>query len=244
MSCKTTETIRYTSYTNWCDDPSFSSTDECTSTCSIEQILKDGYSRISIDLDLPNDQGKFTGSSLSYIRVNGKINFQENMFENCKSLETIEFTSNSGITEIPAAAFKDCTSLSQITLYDKSIPVGVSAFENCESLTEYIFEKKVSSEVTIPENAFKGCTSLTSVTIPHEEITIGNSAFEDCTSLTSFKEDRSYSKLVIGEAAFRHSGLKSIYLRVTQMAFRVLEEIPQYAFYNCPNLEQVRFDGN
>ena len=212
----------------------------------IQDAKDEYYSRISIDFDLANDdEGNFQKTTFYGIRINGKIKFQESMFAKCPYLQTVEFTYNSGITSIPASAFKDCSSLYEITLSDKSIPIGVSAFENCKSLTEYTFSKKYySSQITIPNNAFKGCTKLSSITIPHEEITIGNSAFEDCTSLTSFKEDRSYSKLVIGEAAFRHSGLKSIYLRVTQMAFRVLEEIPQYAFYNCPNLEQVRFDGN
>ena len=238
----------YYSYYNGCNDFSITG-GTCVLKCSLEELIQDAkdeyYSRISIDFDLANDdEGNFQKTTFYGIRINGKIKFQESMFAKCPYLQTVEFTYNSGITSIPASAFKDCSSLYEITLSDKSIPIGVSAFENCKSLTEYTFSKKYySSQITIPNNAFKGCTKLSKITIPHEEITIGDSAFEGCSSLKSFKEDRSYTKLVIGEAAFRGSGLRKINLRVSNSQGTVLEEIKPYTFYNCQNLEEVSFSG-
>ncbi|MDB4801764.1 leucine-rich repeat domain-containing protein [Akkermansiaceae bacterium] len=63
------------------------------------------------------------------------------------------------VTSIGASAFRDCTSLTRIT-----IPDGVTSIEN---------------------GTFRGCTSLTSITIPDSVTNIGQSAFRDCTSLTS-----------------------------------------------------------
>ena len=67
-------------------------------------------------------------------------------------------------------------------LGDPVVEIGVSAFEDCISLTSVTIPDSVTS---ISSSAFEGCTSLTSVTIPDGVTSIGYSAFEGCDSLNA-----------------------------------------------------------
>ncbi|MDA7683437.1 leucine-rich repeat domain-containing protein [Akkermansiaceae bacterium] len=109
------------------------------------------------------------------------------------------------VTSIGASAFRDCTSLTRITIPDGVTSIGVAAFRGCASLTSMTIPDSVTSiggaaffsctrltRITIPDGVtsiengtFRGCTSLTSITIPDSVTNIGQSAFRDCTSLTS-----------------------------------------------------------
>ncbi|MDB4799886.1 leucine-rich repeat domain-containing protein, partial [Akkermansiaceae bacterium] len=109
------------------------------------------------------------------------------------------------VTSIGASAFRDCTSLTRITIPDGVTSIGVAAFRGCASLTSMTIPDSVTSiggaaffsctrltRITIPDGvtsiengSFRVCTSLTSITIPDSVTSIGQSAFRDCTSLTS-----------------------------------------------------------
>ncbi|MBQ8290831.1 MAG: leucine-rich repeat domain-containing protein [Clostridia bacterium] len=58
--------------------------------------------------------------------------------------------------------------------------IDKDAFKNCTSLTSVTIGSGVT---TIGDSAFDGCTSLTSITIPSGVTSIGEGAFYDCTSL-------------------------------------------------------------
>ena len=60
--------------------------------------------------------------------------------------------------------------------------IGNSAFRDCSSLTSVTIPNSVTS---IGNSAFSGCNSLTSVTIPESVTSIGDYAFRGCSSLTS-----------------------------------------------------------
>ena len=60
--------------------------------------------------------------------------------------------------------------------------MGVSAFEDCTSLTSVTIPDSVTS---IRNSAFYGCSSLASVTIPDSVTYIDNAAFSDCSNLTT-----------------------------------------------------------
>ena len=60
--------------------------------------------------------------------------------------------------------------------------IGRSAFRDCSSLTSVTIPNSVTS---IGNKAFSGCSSLTSVTIPNSVTSIGGLAFYGCTGLTS-----------------------------------------------------------
>jgi hypothetical protein len=59
--------------------------------------------------------------------------------------------------------------------------IGEKAFRNCTSLTSITIPESVTS---IGDYAFGGCTSLSSITIPGSVTSIGKYTFRNCTSLT------------------------------------------------------------
>jgi hypothetical protein len=81
-------------------------------------------------------------------------------------------------------AFRDCTSLTEITIPNSVTSIGNGVFSGCSSLTTVTIPSSVTS---IGFNAFHSCTSLTEITIPSSVIGIGARAFRYCTSLTYVK---------------------------------------------------------
>ena len=89
---------------------------------------------------------------------------------------------NVGMTST-ARAFYGCSNLSDIGDFE-NLPVtsiGIYAFRNCTSLTSVTIPNSVTS---ISDVAFGSCTSLTSVTIPNSVTSMGYSAFSNCTAST------------------------------------------------------------
>ena len=80
---------------------------------------------------------------------------------------------------------------------DSVTRIGDSAFRNCSSLTSVTIPDNVTS---IGDQVFYYCTGLTSVTIPDSVTSIGNYAFSSCSSLTSVTLGSSVTR--IGDAAF------------------------------------------
>ena len=73
--------------------------------------------------------------------------------------------------------------------------IDASAFRDCTSLTSVTIPNSVRS---IDEGAFRDCTSLTTVTIPNSVTFICNWAFDECTSLTTVSIPDSVTEICYG----------------------------------------------
>jgi len=83
------------------------------------------------------------------------------------------------VSEIPAEAFTDCTSLKKVE--GKNInSIGTKAFQNCTSL-EKVEGKNINS---IGTKAFQNCTSLEKYTVNSSVVKLGSKAFENAGTIT------------------------------------------------------------
>ena len=109
------------------------------------------------------------------------------------------------VTAIDNGAFKDCSSITGITLPNTIVRLGDQCFAGCSSITtttipngittwgEYCFSgctslKEINFEdglESLGDRTFYGCSSLKSVTIPDCIKTIGEDCFANCDNLKS-----------------------------------------------------------
>lgn len=82
------------------------------------------------------------------------------------------------VTEIGDYAFENQGNLKKITFPDSVKTIGGAAFKNCSSLTEI----DLTGVEKVGNAAFKGCTGLKSLNI-QQDITLGHTVFENCTGL-------------------------------------------------------------
>ena len=103
-------------------------------------------------------------------------------FMNCRALESL--TVNNTVESLGRRAFKDCVSLKTIssdkfacsgTVVNEGDNIPESAFENCASLTEFVFNANIKA---ISRNAFKGCTSLKNLVVPGAVESIAAGVFD------------------------------------------------------------------
>jgi hypothetical protein len=111
-----------------------------------------------------------------------------------------KYTIPSTVTIIGAAAFQNCTSLSEVVFPNNLVTIGDAAFLHCSAMNQQLIFP--STTLTIGANAFDECIQLTGpIKFPDNLITIGKSAFFGCKNFNgtlSFND----SLKVIGSNAF------------------------------------------
>ncbi|MBO7433245.1 MAG: leucine-rich repeat domain-containing protein [Salinivirgaceae bacterium] len=143
--------------------------------------------------------------------------------------DTIEYDGDKyPVIGISRSAFKNCSSLTSITLPNTIHNIREYAFEGCSSLESVVIPSSVTS---LGENVFCNCTSLTSVTLPDTITYISAAAFGNCSSLTSIEIPNTVT--FIGNSAFSGSGLTSIEIPNS------VTEIASFAFKECDGLETI-----
>ncbi len=98
----------------------------------------------------------------------------------------------SGVTNIGANAFKDCTALVTITMCDDIQTISRYAFNGCKKLRDINWSESLQ---TIRNSAFRDCDALTFVTMPDSVVTMDGYAFEDCDNLVEMHLSANLSKL-------------------------------------------------
>ena len=139
-------------------------------------------------------------------------------------------------------AFKDCTSLTSVTITSSVISIGDYAFYNCKGLTSITVDENNRIYKSIDGNLYsKDGKALiqyafgkkdTSFVIPSSVTSIGERAFDGCTGLTSVTIPDSVTS--IGYYAFRDcTGLTSVTIGDS------VTSIGESAFYNCTGLTSI-----
>ena len=169
----------------------------------------------------------------------------KNAFKNCTSLESIEIPE--GITEIQENAFQGCSKLSSVKLPSTLKTLGTSTTSASSVWTGCVFDQCVSlTSIDLPDSltyigtyTFRG-TGLTSVTLPSGivhlsgtnndtyAIKTGTSYFLENSSATGSKTAGQFMDCANLETVILPAGLKTIGIG---------------AFYNCPKLTKVVYDG-
>lgn len=87
------------------------------------------------------------------------VNLSNDIFSGCTSLSSVDFSSNSNITVIPANLFENNTSLTKIVLPASVKTINANAFKNSGLKEIYLYSTEV---VNVADNSFEG-TNLESI---------------------------------------------------------------------------------
>ena len=134
------------------------------------------------------------------------------------------------VTVIANNAFKNKSTITNVTIPNSVTTIGNFAFSGCAGLSNLTIGNNVT---TIGRGAFYNCSALTGkLTIPDSVITIGASAFWNCDGLTELAFGNSVT--IIDEDAFKYcDGL-------TEITFpNSITTIGARAFERCSNLQNV-----
>lgn len=156
---------------------------------------------------------------------------------------------NAQIKKINDGVFANCASLTEVTISNNIIEIGISAFWNCTAL---------SSVIVKPINNSPNISPVSS-----KLNKIGNSAFKNCVGLTKFNFNLHSSLTYIGDRAFYNSGISDTVTIPTNVEFMgdecfykcgnitglqinstKLTQISKYAFEECGRLESISIPSN
>ena len=215
----------------------FSGWDKEYNNVQSELIVTAQYTQNSITPDPDSEVASPPSDEIWYTSSDGNIvtpssttyalpTIVSNTYSNGKGI--IKFASD--VTSIGGIAFRECSSLTSVTIPNSVTSIGDQAFERCSGLTSVTIPNSVTS---IGRIAFGDCTGLTSVTIGNSVTSIGGEAFRDCSGLTSVTIPNSVTS--IGYLAFNGcSGLISVTILSDNF-----ETEGGAIFINCPNLTHM-----
>lgn len=139
--------------------------------------------------------GSIAFSGCNLIKISGPSNAVSAVAKQCDSKAIAEIVITSG-TSISDSAFRDCTSLTTLTIPDSVTSIGNYAFSGCDNLQSiYISNIAAWCNISGLDNLMRYGTSsknlylnnklVTSLTIPDEVTAISSYAFYGCESIVS-----------------------------------------------------------
>ena len=158
--------------------------------CEVDGIY---YSRISAtEVEVTNkvfsDQNfaAYTGSITipASVTYNGKtfnvVSIGDYAFRDCSSITSV--TIPNSVRAIKTFAFYGCNAMTSVNIPASVTEIGMGAFEGCASLTWMVLPKGVPA---IEDETFFGCKSLKGVISPESVSSVGEEAFSRCSALIS-----------------------------------------------------------
>lgn len=164
-------------------------------------------------------------------------------FGDCLNLSEVNFSSCRDLLKIGAHSFLNCKSLEHIDLCDceKLKKIEASAFENCTNVKDVNLSacKELSA---LGEYAFRSCKNLKEVDLNNCERLndIGVACFELCENLGVVKIDALKELEVIGAYSFGHTGLKEF---VAPSSKELELTFGEFVFAGCDKLKRVNFEN-
>lgn len=180
-----------------------------------------------IPLD-PNQVIYYTTSDKSVITPAENANFGASVVSNEYFGMRGVMVFDNNVTKI-VNAFKDCETLTGITIPKKVTEIGDFAFAGCESLPGINIPDGVTR---IGASAFQGCFVLKNIVLPSSVNYIGSYAFASCHALTAFTIP-SKVKSVSDWLFYNCDQLSSINIHED------VEGIGYAAFYKCSSLTEI-----
>ena len=150
--------------------------------CKDQELDYDSLEEFIQENNIPSSQILYyTTNDGSIVHIDdyiGDAKVIANRYENGRGTIVCDRT----ITSIGEEAFKNCSSLTSITIPNGVTSIEEEAFYYCSRLTSITIPNSVTS---IRAYAFCGCDRLTSITIPNSVTSIRTAAFISCNRLTS-----------------------------------------------------------
>ena len=138
---------------------------------------------------------------------------------------------NPSVTEVDDQAFRDCTQLREVVMYEGLKIIGNKAFAGCISLDDITIPSTVTE---IEYHAFDRCTNLRKIELHEGLEKIGGGAFQECTSLQSITIPSTVTK-IDAKAFWFCNTLREVRLH------EGLQTIGIGAFRDCSSLERCTF---
>lgn len=117
----------------------------------------------------------------------------------------------SGYNKIGLAAFKDVSSITEISIPNTITNIGSYAFSNATNLKTVTFATDsygIYPQLTgIQDYAFQGASNLTTINIPSSVISIGQYAFQNASKLASIIFPQNSELTTIGDYAFQGASI-------------------------------------
>lgn len=175
-----------------------------------------------------------------WTNLSNPLYYANNLYVNDELVTEVKLTAT---TEIGAAIFYNCTSITSVEIPSGVTKIGSGAFNGCTNLKSITIPESVK---VIDNSAFEGCKSLESITIPAGVTAIGNDAFHDCENIAKVNYlgtiDQWVQVIFANTQANPTYWAKNLYLSdefVTEAKLTTATKISSYAFYNCASLASI-----